>query len=288
MMKDMTVPAPTFARRLLTRSLAQCMPGIGVLLLAATAARAESFYLAESTSTGMDWNTLSVWNSEPDGSGRTPETIAATGNFFTNNQGLRAPGTPSAFPGASLTLQSAKTGTLLLQAFGETRVARLIVSEEEGGNVTARNGGASGNWQVLMTDRLEMQGRLRLQAPSDDGIPHRLLLRASTIEGGGNIVCRAMGETDLDGEYGLQLGDSSQYSGNVIVAAGTLVAVGDLKLPQSTLEISEGAKCRLEKNIEVAQLVVQGVVIGAGVYSAADLNIHYPDTFSSNGTITIR
>lgn len=33
----------TFARRLLARSLAQCMPGIGMLLLAATAAMADSF-----------------------------------------------------------------------------------------------------------------------------------------------------------------------------------------------------------------------------------------------------
>lgn len=254
--------------------------------------RGESFYLVNTTSPKMNWSTLNVWNSERDGSGSSPVKIDEAAHFYTNQQGLRTPTSPSIFPGKSLTLENGRRGTLLLQAFGETKVKELFVAAGVGGNVTARNSGVSGKSQILATDLLTLDGGLRLQAPSDNGVPRRLVLKAAVVKGDGDIVCGASGGgisgATLDGKYGLAVDDATQYSGDIIVAVGTFVPGSDFVLPQSALKILSGAKCCVNQTVEVAGLFIDKKRIAAGTYEVSRLAKWHPDVFSGTGKVIVR
>lgn len=236
---------------------------------------------------GGNWNTLSFWGANPDGSGADPSSILNTDDFVVNGGtpgALRTPDTTgtAVFGGQSLTLlaDAGETAQLTLKS----KIASIgnFVTTGVGSSVVANGGVGTGsdpfNLSLNITN-WSLSGATILAQTAASSV-RTINLSVGTLTGGSSLTF-----TGLDGNdfFNMTLTNGLSYTGAMILSDGTLnfnnnlATAGSLTLNTSTVLV-------LDQNLTFSGLTIGATSLGAGTYTYEYLNTNYDAFFAEGGS----
>lgn len=263
------------------------MSGILAILTLPFTASAQPWYLNKTQPNGQDWNTLTDWSANSDGTGATPTQITAEDTFYTNGRILRTTtsnGTIS-FGGQALVINS---GALWLKA-QRAEVANIKVTTS-GGIIQANYGGttsATAMVQTLAVNDMEVYGEVWLSSTYSAPNVFTLALEVQKLSGNGTL--RVLGGSS-SGVVTLSINDGSEFDGIIRHSIGQLAFDNDFSLANASLVIDSGTFINLNYSVIFSSLTIAGTTLDAGTYSYDYLSNQYAGIFingNENGYITV-
>jgi hypothetical protein len=255
-------------------------PIISILTLGTASLSAADIYLADSNSDSPpeDWNTLSEWNTASDGTGVAPGSISASDDYFINSFTLRTPDASATFGGNSLSIDG--NGALLIRHLNgnASTVNDLVLG---GGNLNA----GRAFQQTINAVNVSSTDFTRLTALSDRGITFNITNLT------GNSVIKFGDASNETGLYQISIANATGFTGELQSVRGTTDFQNDVNLGNASWFLNENAMTGvvLDQSITFSAVVFAGAGnLGAGTYSASDLNTFATTTkFSGGGQLTI-
>ncbi len=266
------LPPKSAIRRTQLRSI---FAFLAATLACTSSVSAADWYLNKDQAHPTDWNKLSDWNSEPNGSGTTPTALFLTDTYHCNVKDLRSPYTAgtSSFPGGLLVIESPSTALYIKASPGGGIIVPKLLTTA--GAIFNYSGGLV----TLGVGEFENRtGSTDLSATSG----FSLKLDADKLIGSGTT--RLTG----GGTFLIDVTDATSYLGELYVQQGTVDFENDFS-SAGKLTIESTAKVALDQDVVFTALTIAGSSKAVGTYDYATLHAEYPAIFASgSGTITVR
>lgn len=248
-----------------------------VAFVSAQSASATILYLVDSNSfPSQNWNTLSDYNTQPDGSGSTPTSITSSDDVVVlGGRVIRAPnGATSTFPANSLLLD--ENSQLNLDGLPDVTMGNFTTGGSGAGNIFVRDAGTTTlsitNWTVDAFTRVRLTNTGKI-----------LDLNVTTLSGGNNIL--QLGE-DANNTVNFSVVDASGFGGTLRALRNTDFD-NDLNLTSGLLDISSTGRITLDQDLSVGALTIAGTNLGIGSYDFTFLNTNFDTQFVDGGTGSI-
>ncbi len=230
------------------------------------------------------WTNASLWKSQEDGGGTSPSSISASDDFIqtgvTGPMGTAVATTGTAtFAGNSLTLTG---GQISVKGTG-TGVARVVnfITAGNGLIVAAEATNVVHNFHV---DNFENQsGETRLSASSNAN-GRTLNLTIGTLTGAGGFTIDSGSGTGRPVQ--ISVTDASAYTGAFNFGNGSIDFNSDIASGGS-LSLSGSAVLTLDQNLSFTAVTINGVSLGAGLHSFAELDAAFDSFFAAGGAGSI-
>lgn len=265
------------------------------------AASAAPFYLQADMDGVANLNNTAIYNSQPNGSGSAPLTMAGN-SFFTNGKTIRfqnGAGVGGSFVGDQLTLDASGN----LKATAGYTVGNLTVTTGAGSyagkvGILANTGAANSS---LTLGSLSIGTGATLSLTNLNTTNAMLTLGVTTLSGAGNL---SIGGATLSGgvTYFSQTGntlrlsitDADSYTGTILwgsaVTQNVVLDFNNTFSSQGGLIARGNDRINLDQDLTFASVTLNGVSLTNGTYTYAQLsgNATYGSIFSGgSGSITV-
>jgi len=279
-----------------------------VTLSVMPASPAEDITLSVVQGNPQDWNTGEHWS---DGLAASNSAVAKPGSryFIASTGAMRTPatGASAAFPGEILTVQGngvfanppgTGAGAVILKGSNPSTVhfKKLVMAGGQLFNFINSGGSA------ILTGEMNVIANTPIFATEDTS--SRSITLQSQLTGNGTIEYRAHPNSNFQSNWVAALniaGANNTYSGTWNIVVGTVIGSGagslgtnnilvgaqgalqasyDIVSPAATLTLN--GRLNLTRNHTFGKVVINGVELAAGTYTAAQLNSAYPANFPAS------
>jgi endoglucanase len=251
-----------------------------LLILAALSIRssAATWYLHANAL--QDWNTLSIWYSQPLGGGTHPTTISSFDNFDLNGYSVLTPGITSGssmFGGNQLILHGGTAGYI---SFAAENPATIIIPNLTSYGGFLDNDAYSGHLAVNITNFVNNANTTLGGGTSVRGLNFKI----GTLSGSGDIC--AIGTTGNGAAGGailLNVTSATGFTGTLHIADGCQFTFNNAMTSGGTLDVQgSGTEVNLNYTVTFNGVTTNGITIPPGTYTAASLG------FSGIGNVVVQ
>jgi hypothetical protein len=245
-------------------------------------AHAADFYLQSNMPVGDDWNDSASWFDQTSGGGNNP-TVFGSNDFFLNGFSLRTASGgsgSSTFNGGSLNF--ADSGDIL---------DLMIPTANINNTVSVSNGAirvhSSRDAVSLTIGTLDVSGtNFSFRAPNAND---EINLDITTLTGSGDLNFGNLTAPDSGIGFSLDATTTTGFTGRLLPDDGTLTFnSGDYSAATLFVDTANGSFVELATSVSVAALEGSFGSIGAGTYTASELNtLTSSSSFTGANTLTV-
>lgn len=241
-------------------------------------ARAATWYLQADQS--VDWNTLSIWWSQPLNGGTHPVAISPADDFDLSGHQVLTPkvsGTVT-FGGNSLILHGGNGG--YINGKTDPAVANIVIPKlvSYGGNMTMR--AYTGNLPVSITTFINHASTTLSGGSSTRGLDFTI----TTLSGEGDINALGGVGTSAGGAVLMDVAAATGFTGTLYIADGCQFTFKNAFTSGGALDVhfSPGTTVTTDHMLTFKGLTINGVAKAVGTYSAASLG------FAGTGGVVVQ
>jgi endoglucanase len=248
-----------------------------LLFSALTSSRAATWYLQAPEAS--NWNTLSIWFSQPITGGTHPTSISSADDFDLSGFSVETPNSAgtNTFGGAHLILHGGLGGFINCKT-SETNSIAIPNLVSYGGFI--QNSAGSGNLPIQVTNFVNNSNTTLNGLINGRG----LVTAFGTLSGGGDICALGgAGGTTAGGAVIFSATNATAFTGTLYIADCCQFTFNNAMTSGGALDIaSSGATVTLNFTVTFKGLTVNGASMSTGTYTAASLG------FQGSGSIVVQ